>query len=77
MLRCVFPFLLINLSIGKTSVKSIAKTIGRSENAVRKKLAGDTEFCIDEAMAIQERFFPDCEIKTIFEKVSGEANRAS
>lgn len=44
----------------------VAQELGIHVNSFRSKLNGKTSFSIDEAIQIQETFFPDLEIKYLF-----------
>jgi hypothetical protein len=46
----------------------IARAINVSYNAFRNKMAGVSPFTFDEACTIQERFFPDMEMRILFKK---------
>ena len=44
----------------------VARELGIHVNSFRNKLNGKTSFSVDEAIQIQEAFFPDLEIKYLF-----------
>ncbi|NEZ46529.1 hypothetical protein FDF74_04775 [Clostridium niameyense] len=46
----------------------IAEAIGRTYNTLNLKIAGKYPFTYDEAIKIQEEFFPECELKELFKK---------
>lgn len=46
----------------------LAKAIGRTYNTLNLKIAGKYPFTYDEALLIQEKFFPECDIKELFKK---------
>lgn len=48
--------------------QDIAKEIGRTYNTLNLKIAGKYQFTYDEALTIQEKFFPECDFKKLFEK---------
>lgn len=50
----------------KISIESIADLLGIHRNSVANKLNGESAFSIEQAMLIQETFFPDLEIKYLF-----------
>lgn len=52
----------------KTKKTIIAKAIGRSYNTLNLKIAGKYPFTYDEALIIQEKFFPECDLKDLFKK---------
>lgn len=54
--------------ISNVSKRDLAAAIGKSYSAVAKKLRGTAPFTYDEAIAIQERFFPDKDIRDLFGK---------
>jgi len=45
----------------------LAKLIGKSYNQTRARINGNSSFTIDEAILIQEKLFPDLDIKYLFE----------
>lgn len=50
------------------SKDEIAKAINKTYNTLTLKMAGKFPFTYDEAVTIQETFFPNCDLKTLFEK---------
>lgn len=46
----------------------IAKAIGRTYNTLNLKIAGKYSFTYDEALKIQEEFFPEYDLKELFKK---------
>ncbi len=48
----------------------IAKAIGKTYNTLTLKMAGKYPFTYDEALKIQETFFPESEIKDLFKHFS-------
>lgn len=46
----------------------VARELGIHVNSFRNKLNGKTSFSVDEAIQIQETFFPDLEIKYLFNR---------
>jgi len=68
MLKCIFPNILIGMSIDGIGVNKISEVINKSPDAVRKKLSGDVEFDVAEAMKINEQLFPDIPFKELFRK---------
>ena len=46
----------------------IAKEIGRTYNTLNQKISGKYPFTYDEALLIHEKFFPECEFKSLFKK---------
>lgn len=50
----------------KISIEMISELIGVHRNSVANKLNGDSAFSIEQAMLIQENFFPDLELKYLF-----------
>lgn len=49
----------------------VARELGIHVNSFRNKLNGKTSFSVDEAIQIQETFFPDLEIKYLFGRDRG------
>ncbi|MBC6678758.1 XRE family transcriptional regulator [Zhenpiania hominis] len=52
----------------KITIEQIAKLLNIHRNSVANKLGGSTAFTIEEAIQIQETFFPDCSLKELFRK---------
>lgn len=50
----------------KINKKIIALKIGRTYNTLNLKISGKFPFTYDEALKIQEEFFPDIELKELF-----------
>lgn len=48
--------------------QDIAKEIGRTYRTLNLKIAGKYPFTYDEALAIQEKFFPEYDLKKLFKK---------
>jgi plasmid maintenance system antidote protein VapI len=46
----------------------IAREIGRTYNTLNLKIAGKYPFTYDEALIIQEKFFPEFKLKELFQK---------
>lgn len=52
----------------KIKKPEIAKAIGRTYNTLNLKISGKYPFTYDEAVIIQEKFFPEYDFKKLFEK---------
>ena len=65
---CVFPIIKDALDNGMISIDTIADTLDESESYVTKRLSGLDNFDINEAMAINNYFFPEIPFKTLFSK---------
>ncbi len=52
----------------KVKKEEMAKAIGKSYNTVTLKMSGKYPFTYDEAVTIQEQFFPECDLKELFKK---------
>ncbi|MBE6889988.1 MAG: XRE family transcriptional regulator [Ruminococcaceae bacterium] len=50
----------------KTSSNKIAKAIGISKEAMSHKVTEKTQFTRDEMFAIQDKFFPETDMKYLF-----------
>lgn len=50
----------------KVKKEQIAKKIGKTYNTLMLKMSGKYSFTYDEAILIQETYFPDCNIKELF-----------
>lgn len=48
--------------------KKIAEKIGIAPRTLSHKMTGKLSFSLDEAITAQEAFFPDIEIKALFQK---------
>ncbi|CEK30276.1 hypothetical protein JGS6364_09221 [[Clostridium] sordellii] len=63
-------YLNLEAEIARKKIKkaSIAKYIGKTYNTLNLKLSGKYSFTYDEALKIQEQFFPECDLKMLFKK---------
>lgn len=52
----------------RITIEEIAKLLNIHRNSVANKLGGSTAFTIEEAIWIQETFFPDCNLKELFKR---------
>ncbi len=52
----------------KVTIEEMAAYLGVHRNSVANKLNGSSNFSIDESMKIQEKFFPDKDLKYLFGK---------
>lgn len=52
----------------RIEINDIAELLGIHRNSVSNKLNGNSNFTIEESMAIQESFFPELELKYLFQK---------
>lgn len=55
----------------KISIENISELLKIHRNSVANKLNGESAFSIEQAMLIQETFFPDLGIKYLFSKDEG------
>nr|DAO81066.1 MAG TPA: protein-turn-helix DNA binding protein [Caudoviricetes sp.] len=46
----------------------IAKEIGKTYNTLNLKISGKYPFTYDEALIIHEKFFSECDFKSLFKK---------
>ena len=60
--------LMAEMARKQVSRQAIAETIERSYNHTREKINGKFPFEYGEAVAIQEKHFPDLDIKYLFEE---------
>lgn len=51
----------------RISIEDIAKAIKVHRNSVSNKLYGKSEFSVREAIVIADTFFPECDIRVLFE----------
>lgn len=52
----------------KISIEEVAKFLDIHRNSITNKLNGDCNFSVDESMKLQEKFFPDLDLKYLFKK---------
>ncbi|MCR1954098.1 hypothetical protein NSA24_04510 [Clostridioides mangenotii] len=52
----------------------VAKTIKRTRRTLDLKIQGRFPFTYDEAVEIQERYFPECDLKDLFRKSEESKN---
>lgn len=52
----------------KVTIESVAEYLAIHRNSVSNKLEGDTEFSIEEAFKVRDRFFPDLDMDYLFKK---------
>lgn len=57
----------------KINKKDIAKKIGRTYNTLNLKIAGKYQFTYNEALEIQESFFPEYDFKKLFKKFDSKS----
>lgn len=50
----------------KIKKDKIANEIGKTYSTLLKKISGEYPFTYEEALLIQEKFFPECDIKELF-----------
>ncbi len=50
------------------TVPMLSKCIGKTERATRNKLNGKTQFTWPEVQAIRDSFFPEMDLRYLFEK---------
>ncbi len=50
--------------------RELANFLGKHENTIGYKLDGEGSFSIEEAFRIKEHFFPNYELKFLFEKTA-------
>lgn len=55
----------------RISIESISELLKIHRNSVANKLNGESTFSIEQAILVQEKFFPDLEIKYLFSKDEG------
>lgn len=54
------------------TIENIAKLLNMHRNTIAKKINGPSSFSIEEAFAIKKEFFPDCDMKNLFEFATEE-----
>ena len=50
------------------TAEKFAQLLGIHRNSVANKINGDSSFSIEEAMKIKEEYFPELELKYLFQK---------
>ena len=48
------------------SINAIADTLGIHRNSVANKIYGKSDFTVEQAIKIHDRFFCDCDFKVLF-----------
>ena len=56
----------------KISIENIASLLGIHRNSVANKLNGESSFSIEQAVLIQEAYFPDLSLRFLFATEGGE-----
>lgn len=57
------------------SLVDMADLLGVKYQTVREKIDGDSDFKFGEAIAIQEKFFPEYEIKFLFSPIDNQETK--
>lgn len=52
----------------RVSIEDIADLLGIHRNSVANKVNGESPFSFEQSVKIQEKFFPDLELKYLFRK---------
>lgn len=52
----------------RITIESIAELLGVHRNSIANKINGDSAFSVEQAMMIQERLFPDLDMKYLFRR---------
>lgn len=52
----------------KISLEELADYLGIHRNSAANKIKGDSSFTIEESVKIQEKFFPELELKYLFKR---------
>lgn len=63
---CKFPVIKKSIDNGELSIEELEKELDISEEKILKKLSGEEEFDINEAMTINNEFFKDVPFKKLF-----------
>lgn len=64
----MYPNLEAEIARKRIKKPVMAKVIGRTYNTLNLKISGKYPFTYEEALKIQEAFFPECDLKKLFEK---------
>ena len=62
----MYSNLIAEMKAKKVSRSDLQKLLQIHSNSVSNKLTHKTRFTIDEAMKIQEQFFPECDLSELF-----------
>ena len=65
-----YPMLTGKIAERGISKSKIADAIGISPRSLRNKMDGNTSFTWEEVCTIQERFFPDMQMKDLFSRTA-------
>ena len=68
----MYSRLITEMKAKKVSRNDIHELLQIHCNSVSNKLRHRTSFTIDEAMKIQEHFFPECELSELFKTKKGD-----
>lgn len=71
----LYPNLVAAMAVNEVTQKSVAKMLGISETAMKKRMNGRTQFKLREAEKIQLTYFPDIPLSQLF-AMSGETEKA-
>lgn len=61
-----YPNLIAEMARSDVKVKDIANEIGCTPDTVRNWLKGKSPFPVDEAIKVQEKYFPGCTLIYLF-----------
>mgnify|MGYP006079344765 FL=1 len=64
----VFPVLIGEIAKRGIKKNAIAKRLGIANRTLFSKLSGETSFTWDEVCRMQECFFPDLDVTTLFQR---------
>ena len=56
----------------RVSIEDISNLLGIHRNSVANKLNGESSFSIEQSFKIQEMYFPELDLKYLFEKEEKE-----
>lgn len=59
----------------RISIEDIAVCLNIHRNSAANKIKGDSSFSIEESVKIQEKFFPDLELKYLFKRDISEPDK--
>lgn len=54
------------MAIRKITIEEIARTINMHRNSVSNKLYGKSDFSVNDAIIIADKYFPDIDMRTLF-----------
>lgn len=67
-MKCIFPLIKASIDDKLIAIEDFISVLGISEQELSRKLSGEESFDINEAMKINEDFYPNVPFKVLFAK---------